>query len=348
VSVRVGHPPRVVAFYALVAALLAGAALASLAVGAATLPLDAVIGGLLGTDGSTEGFIVRSLRLPRTVLGLGVGASLAVAGALLQGLFRNPLADPGLLGVTGGAGAAVAVTLVGVGALGLSAEGLLGVAALGMVPVAAFVGGLGATALVFAIGRVRGRTSVATMLLAGIAVNALAGTITGFAVFFADDARLRDLTFWAMGGLGGASWSVVAVTAPLMLVAVVVAFALARPLDVLQLGEAEALHLGVPVERVKRAAVALTALLAGLAVAAAGGVGFIGLVVPHVVRLAIGPRHAALIPAPALLGGALTVAADLVSRTAAAPAELPLGLLTALLGAPFFLGLLVARRRGEA
>lgn len=339
--------PRDVAVFATLAALLAIATVASLALGAATLPLDAVLGALLDSAGNTESFIVRSLRLPRAVLGLGVGASLAVSGALLQGLFRNPLADPGLLGVTGGAGAAVALTLVGLGAIAAIAGPIPSGLSWGLIPIVAFLGGLVAVAVVFVIGSYRGRTSVAAMLLAGIAVNALAGTVTGFAIFLADDARLRDLTFWSLGGLGGASWPLVQLTVPLMLVALIGSMLLARPLDLLLLGEREARHLGVRVEGVKRLIVGLAALLVGLSVAAAGGVGFIGLVVPHLARMVLGPSHARVLPASALLGGALVVGADLVSRTVVAPAELPLGLVTALLGAPFFLGILVAWRRRE-
>jgi len=340
--------PRDVAVFVGLAALIVVASLASLAIGAAIVPIEAVVAALLDGAETTEAFIVRSLRLPRALLGLVVGASLAVAGALLQGLFRNPLADPGLLGVTGGAGAAVALTFVGLGALlgGLGPiEGLL---AFGVIPTVAFLGGLAAVTIVFLVGSSGGRTSVAAMLLAGIAVNALAGTLTGFAIFLADDARLRDLTFWSLGGLGGASWDLLTVTAPLAIPVLVGSLFLARPLDLLLLGEREARHLGVPVEWVKRLTVLCAALLVGFSVAAAGGVGFVGLVVPHLVRIVLGPGHARVLPASALLGGALLVGADLISRTIVAPAELPLGLVTALLGAPFFLGLLIVWRRREA
>lgn len=344
-AVMPATPLREGAFFALLAMSLVLATAASLAMGASNLPLDTVLTALFGSSESTEAFIVRSLRLPRTALGLTVGASLAVAGALLQGLFRNPLADPGLLGVTGGAGAAVALTLVGsaaiFGAMPL-ADTTLGWA---LIPGVAFLGGLVSVTVVFAIGRTEGQTSVGAMLLAGIAINALAGTLTGFAVFLADDARLRDLTFWSLGGLGASSWTLVTVIVPVAIPALIAALLLARPLDLMLLGEREAEHLGVPVERIKKLAIGLSALLVGLTVAAAGGVGFVGLVVPHLARLALGPSHRRVLPASALLGGILVVGADLASRTLVAPAELPLGLLTALLGAPFFLGLLLNARR---
>lgn len=289
--------------------------------------------------------VLWDIRLPRVVLGALVGATLAVAGATLQGLFRNPLADPALIGVSSGAAlAAVAVIVLGATVLqGLNE--LLGVFTL---PLAAFGGGLLTTLLVYRLANVGGRTSVATMLLAGIAINALVGACTGMLTYIADDQQLRSLTFWSMGSLGGANWSQVAAVAPIMILALVVLTLQARALDALLLGEAEAGHLGFDAERIKRQCVVWVALAVGMAVAMSGIIGFLGLVVPHLLRLALGPNHRYVLPGSLLLGATLLITADLAARVSVAPAELPIGMLTAVLGGPFFLWLLWrSRRKGE-
>jgi iron complex transport system permease protein len=265
------------------------------------------------------------IRLPRVVLGALVGAGLAAAGAALQGVFRNPLADPGLVGVASGAslGAVAAIVL---GFTGFVPGGL---------QVAAFAGGVAAAALVYALARYEGRTETVTLLLTGVAVTAITGAAIGILLARADDAELRDVVFWSLGSLGAATWPLVAATAPFVLVGVLLACAKARELDLLALGEREAANLGVYTERTRG-----LALATGAAVAAAGVVGFVGLVVPHLVRLAAGPRHAIVVPASALGGAALVVLADVAARTVAAPVELPLGVITALVGGPFFLWLL--------
>ena len=277
-------------------------------------------------------------RLPRVLLGALVGAGLAVAGAALQGLFRNPLADPGLMGITSGAALAAALSVV----LGLHALGTYSL------PAAAFAGSLISTALVSLLAQDRGRVNVTTMLLAGIAINALCGAGTGLMTFLATDEQLRTITFWNLGSLGGATWPTVLSALPLILLG---AFGLpltARALNALTLGEHGAAHLGVPVTRVKWLIITLVALSVGAGVAVAGSIGFIGLVVPHLLRLLTGPNHATLLPASALLGATLLILADLLARTVAAPAEVPIGILTALLGAPFFLYLLRQTRRAES
>ncbi|HEV7439509.1 MAG TPA: iron ABC transporter permease, partial [Methylobacterium sp.] len=281
----------------------------------------------------------------RTLLGLLVGAGLAVSGALMQGLFRNPLADPALVGVSAGAGLAAAVIIVLDDRL-LQGFGLPGPLPYAVLPAAAFLGGLAATLGLYLVATRAGRTSVATMLLAGLALGALSGAMTGLVVYASDDRQLRDLTFWSLGSLGGASWAKVATTAPAILPVLVAVPFLGRGLNALVLGEAEAFHLGVPVERLKRTAILLVAVAVGASVAAAGVIGFIGLVVPHMLRLLIGPEHRRLLPASALLGGALLVLADVAARLVVAPAELPIGIVTALVGAPVFLWLLLARTRG--
>ncbi len=289
----------------------------------------------------TERIVVVDIRLPRLLLGALVGAALAVAGAMLQGLFRNPLADPGLVGVSAGAAlGAVLVIVVGGSLLAPLAAAL----AVGALPIAAFCGGFATTLVLYAIATRRGRTSVATMLLAGIALGAFAGAVTSFLVYRADDAQLRELTFWTMGSLSGATWLKLALAAPPILAILALSPLIARGLDALVLGEAEARHLGVDVERLKSLIVFAVAVMVGVSVAFTGVIGFVGIVVPHLLRLAIGPEHRTLLPAAALLGASLLVGADIVCRIVVAPAELPIGIVTALIGAPFFVSILLRRR----
>ena len=321
----------------------------SLALGPVSLPLGDTLRAalrLLGlpfaADASVQQaeLILSQIRMPRTLLGLAVGMVLALCGVAMQGLFRNPLADPGLVGVSSGAALGAAVAIVGGAAFG----GLPEAFAPYLLSACAFVGGLLVTALVYRLGRRDGQTNVATMLLAGIALTALAGAAIGLFTYLADDATLRTLTFWNLGSLNGASY---ARLWPLLLATLAVALWLprrARALNALLLGESEARHLGFDVERLKRELVFCTALGVGAAVAAAGLIGFIGLVVPHLMRLLVGPDHRLLLPASALAGASLLLLADLVARLALAPAELPIGIVTALIGAPFFLYLLVRGR----
>jgi iron complex transport system permease protein len=287
--------------------------------------------------------VLVAIRLPRVLLGVLVGAALATAGAALQGLFRNPLADPGLVGVTNGAAlAAAAMIVVGHGGLPGPAWQALRPFAL---PLAAFAGGLLTTLVVYRIARFGPHTVVATMLLAGVALNALAAAGTGFLTFVASDEQLRSITFWYLGSLGGTTWQALVVAGPLLALALAVILRTARPLNALLLGEDEAGHVGVEVDRVKRILVVATALAVGAAVSVAGAIGFVGLVTPHLLRLSIGPDHRTLLPAAAALGATLLLGADLVARTVVAPAELPIGIVTAGLGAPFFLWLLLRDRR---
>lgn len=320
----------------------------SLALGPVSLPLfDTLRAGLrlIGVPISGAGLeqaemILGQIRLPRTLLGLAVGGVLALSGVAMQGLFRNPLADPGLVGGASGAALGAAVAIVGGSWLGGIAEWF----APYLLSLCAFIGGLGVTAMVYRLGRRDGQTNVATMLLAGIAMTALGGSAVGLFTYLADDATLRTLTFWNLGSLNGASYERLW---PLLLVAVAVALWLprrAQALNALLLGESEARHLGVEVEALKRELVFCTALGVGAAVAAAGLIGFIGLVVPHLVRLLAGPDHRVLLPASLLAGGTLLLFADLIARLALAPAELPIGIVTAFIGAPFFLFLLVKGR----
>lgn len=286
---------------------------------------------------SQERLVFLNIRLPRLVLGIAAGMGLGVAGALMQGLFRNPLADPGLVGISSGAALAAGATIV----LGASMFPDLP-RALGSwtLVLAAFAGGLLVTFGVYMLAQGPGGTNVGLMLLAGVAVNALAGAGLGFLNFLATDEQLRNIQFWLLGSLGGARWSAVVLVSVLVVGAVAIGWSRAGALNAIALGEAQASLLGVPVERVKRQAVLATALAVGAVTATTGMIGFIGLIAPHWVRLVAGPDHRIVIPASGLLGGALVLAADSVARTMLAPAELPLGVLTAVIGVPMFLGLL--------
>lgn len=337
----------VVPAFTVLGALLVVAALLGLGLGAATVAPGELVSILsLGEAAqSLRGKVIWDLRLPRVVLGLLVGSALSVAGALMQGLFRNPLAEPGLVGVSSGAavGAAMAIVLV---------DHIPGFAAVSgaawLLPLSAFVGALGVTLAIRQLASGGGHTAVGTLLLAGIAVNSLAGAVLGLATFVSDDSQLRSLTFWTLGSLGGATWPIVAWVLGPTLFLLVLAPRLAGGLNALALGEEAAGHLGFRVERLKAAVILLTALAVGAAVAFTGLIGFVGLVIPHLIRLSIGPDHRLLIPGSALLGGALLVVADTLARLLVAPAELPLGILTALIGAPFFLAMLFQQRRRMA
>ena len=348
VAGRLGLSPGMA--HALLLGLLGASFL--LGVGMGTLPLSpgqvlAILLRPLGLDlpwafEERQAAVLLAIRLPRVVLAGLVGAGLSVAGAALQGLFRNPLAEPGLIGVSSGAALGAAAMLVAGGGLLANAPAPLAVV---LLPAAAFAGGLSVTVVVYRISTRGGSTNVATMLLAGVAFNALAGAGTGLFTYLADNDRLRDIVFWMLGSLGGATWAAVVPAIFFILVPVGLALRLGSRLNALSLGEAEAYHLGVSVERVKRTIFVLTAIAVGTAVALSGIIGFVGLVVPHMIRLAAGPDHRRLLPSAALLGASLLILADLLARTVLSPAELPIGILTALAGAPFFLWLLVRERR---
>ncbi|BAW02858.1 hemin ABC transporter, permease protein [Thermus thermophilus] len=316
--------------------LLALALLLGAALGAYPIPPAAIPGILLRGEG-VEYQVLTALRLPRVLGAALVGGLLALAGAVLQGLFRNPLVDPGLIGVSSGAalGAALFIVLVpGAGPLEVYA-----------LPLFAFLGGLLATSLLWRLAQSPLGTQVTILLLSGIALNALVGAGIGLLTFLATEEELRSLTFWTLGGFSALTWRLLLAGLPLSLLALLLLFPLARPLNALALGEREAFHLGVGLEGLKRRAVAGAALGVGVAVALAGGVGFLGLVAPHLFRLLAGPDHRWLLPGSFLLGASLAVLADLLSRTLVAPAELPVGVVTALLGGPFFLYLVLRHKR---
>lgn len=333
----------------LLLALLGLALPVSLAIALATGPvalapralLAALIDGIGGAAAGRDALIVFDIRLPRVLLGACVGMVLASCGVVLQGLFRNPLADPSLIGVSSGASVGASLVIV------LAAEwlGLSRIGGLGIVAFGAFIGGLGATLLVYRIATSAFGTSVSTMLLAGIAISAIAGALNSLLGYFADNDMLRQMSLWQMGALGGADWPRTALAGGVALTLALLLPRDTRALNALLLGESEARHLGIDVQAVKRRLVVLTALGVGSAVAMAGAVAFVGLLVPHLVRLLIGPDHRGLLPASALGGAILLVLADAAARVVVAPAELPTGILTALLGAPVFVALLLQQRR---
>ncbi|MDW2643459.1 iron ABC transporter permease [Citrobacter sp. HN-141] len=278
-----------------------------------------------------------TIRLPRVLLALVIGGSLALAGCVMQGLFRNPLADPGLLGISSGAACAVALWVV----LPISLPALLMLYAPMM---AAFLGALAATVVIFILSQQRDG-SLSRLLLVGIAINALCGAAVGVLSWISNDAQLRQLSLWGMGSLGSAQWSTLLAVTSLMLPTVLVIWRLAAALNLLQLGEEEAHYLGVDVRTIQRILLLCSALLVAAAVSVSGVIGFIGLVVPHLMRMWLGSDHRAVIPGSVLAGAFLLLIADTLARTAVAPAEMPVGLLTSILGAPWFLWL-IFRQRG--
>jgi len=293
---------------------------------------------LRGEASSQAAIIVGHIRLPRTVLAACCGAILALCGAVTQGLFRNPLADPSLIGVTGGASLGAALIMVLAAPAGIALM-------LGLVSTGAFIGGAVAVVLVYRLATDSTGTSVATMLLAGIGITALAGAAVSLLEFYADNQLLRRISLWKMGSFDNALLPelVLAIAVTALLGAALPRYADA--LNALLLGESEAAHLGIDVARLKRHLVAWVALGVGVSVALAGTIAFVGLVVPHMMRLLTGPDHRYLIPASALAGALLLMCADTAARLLAPPAEVPVGILTALLGVPFFISLLRQRRQ---
>ncbi|QWQ43935.1 iron ABC transporter permease [Streptomyces sp. YPW6] len=324
-------------------ALLAGCLL-SAATGAYGIPLGDALSSVqhrIGLGGQALDRVGESVlwnvRLPRVALAVLVGASLGCAGALMQGVFGNPLAEPGVIGISAGA------------AVGAVASIALGLTFLGnwTITVCAFLAGLATVLVVYALSRSGGRTEVVTLILTGIAVNAFAGALIGLFIFFADNAQITQITFWQLGSLSQATWPKVLAVLPCALAGLLIAPFHSRRLDLLALGERPARHLGVDVERLRIVLVLVVALLTAAAVAVAGIISFVGLLVPHLLRMANGPGHRFLVPGSALGGALVLVAGDLAARTVAAPAELPLGVLTALFGSPFFFWLLRRTRRKQ-
>lgn len=328
------------------AAVLALAVVMALAIGAVPVSLDQLglwtlrwwPGNAIELPRHVE-IVLSDIRMPRLLMGMLIGASLAMAGASIQGLFRNPLADPGLIGVSSGAAlAALAVIVLGNTLLAgwMTTFGFLAL------PLAAFGGALGVTWIIYWIAkRTPGGGQITTLILAGVAITAFAGAVSGILTFLANDAALRSFTFWSMGSLASVTWRDLAVASPWILVSLVAFPLLAPALNVLLMGESVCEHLGIDPHRIRRLVFVFTALAVGAGVSVAGMIGFVGLVVPHLVRLSIGPDHRALIPLSGVVGAALLVWADILARIVVAPAELPIGIITSLIGGPFFLYLLL-------
>ncbi len=314
---------------------LGGIFMLALTAGAIPIPVISLVGNEL-TD--IQRMVLSEIRLPRVLLACLVGAALGISGAAMQGVFRNPLADPSLIGIAGGASLAVALMIVIVGPL----PGLLGMYGLGL---AAFGGGLVTSLLILHLARLGGNFSVMHMLLAGIAFNALTMSGTGFLMFLSDDQEMRALTFWTMGSLGGALWPSVFFLATLVAPALFLLLRSASDLNVFMLGEENACYAGVNTQRLKRNVIIMSALSVGAAVAVSGLIGFIGLVVPHLVRLTISSDHRYLFPLSALMGAGLLLLADTIARIIVLPSEMPVGILTSLIGGPFFLWLLLKQLR---
>lgn len=311
--------------------------LIAMSIGAVSIPVMAIV---QGTMTEQQAAVLTSIRIPRVLLAAMVGAALAVSGAALQGLFRNPLADPGLIGIASGAAFAVAIVIVIAGPF----EGIWSLYALSF---AAFTGGLLTCWLIFHFARMTGTFSVTYMLLAGIAISAIAGAGTGFLMYLSDDQQLRSLTFWTMGSLGGALWPAVIMASSVVLPCAWVLTRKAQELNIFLLGENEARYLGVNNEQLKITIIICTALSVGAAVAVSGIIGFLGLIVPHLVRLLVGADHRVLIPVSAIFGAALLVVADTFARMVVIPSEMPVGIITSLIGGPFFLWLLMKLYSGR-
>ncbi|NOZ06683.1 MAG: iron ABC transporter permease [Chloroflexi bacterium] len=322
------------------AVLLAIVLVLSLGVGAVAIPPERVLAALADRQGlsapRTDVIIVWDLRMARTLLAGCVGAGLAAAGAAFQGLFRNPLADPFVVGASGGAalGATLAITA------GLTFTGV----GFGPVPLAAFVGSLLAVAVVYAVAEVGGEVPVVALLLAGAALSTILSALVSL-IMLLNDRDLLEVFTWLMGGFSGRSWPHLWASAPYLLVGLVAIWLLSRPLDALAFGEETAQSLGLPLTRARSLIVAAASLTTAAAVAAGGIIGFVGLIAPHAARLLFGSAHRRLIPASALLGALLLLLADDLSRTLLAPVEVPVGIVTALLGGPFFLYLLKTRQK---
>ncbi len=330
--------------FALLTGLLLLSAVLNLMLGAVPVPLSQLVASLVPgvTADPAAALVIGEIRLPRALAAMAVGAALAVSGAVLQALFRNPLADPGLLGVSTGAALGAALWFVG----GAGVAAAAAPAALPfLLPLASFLGALAAIGMVLALGQRAGPNATILMLLLGIGVNALGGAMIGVATYLSSDTELRALSIWLLGTLAQVEWPVLAVALAIVTAALAVLLGAARRLDLLALGEDSARHLGVDVARLRLLVAVMTALAVGAAVSLSGIIGFLGLVVPHLIRITLGPGHGALLPLAALGGAAFLSLADLVARMIALPAEIPVGIVMACVGAPLFIWVLLSAWR---
>lgn len=335
--------------YVVLIVLLVAAMLLSVGIGGvkiAPVQTIAIIGKTIGIPhnvsfSDTQEAVLLSIRLPRVILGMLAGASLAVAGAAMQGLFRNPLADPGLIGISSGASMTAVIALVA------GAGIFAGKAGFYLLSGVTFFGALITAIIVYRLSLLNGRVIISTMLLAGIAINALTSAVTGVFTYSANDAQLRSVTFWMLGSLGGASWTNVTGLLPFTLLPILILPRMGKALNAFSLGEETAVHLGVRTEQTKQLIILLSTLCVGATVSVTGVISFVGLVIPHIIRMIAGPNHRYTLGLSALAGAALLTFADLISRTLLAPAEVPIGIITSLVGAPFFMYILIKEKKQE-
>lgn len=304
-----------------------------------------VVTSLLTNDGTlsdSDRFVMLDLRLARIVMAVLIGSALSVSGTCMQGMFKNPLATPDLIGITSGASLFAALTIVlGSSILPFIPE-IFHYSALSLM---AFVGALLTMLLVYRISTSNGKTNVIIMLLSGVAITALGFSVTGFLIYISKEEQLRDLTFWNLGSLGAATWSKNIILAVVITISYFLLINKGKALNAMMLGERDAQHLGIPVEKIKKRIVVLTALMVGASVAFAGTISFVGLIVPYILRLIFKSNYHIILPMSAIFGGILLLTADTISRTIAAPAEIPIGILTAFMGAPIFIAILVRSRK---
>ena len=291
---------------------------------------------------SVQEVVLLDIRLPRLIFTILIGVALGVSGAALQGLFRNPLVEPGIIGVSSGAALGAFIVILG---LSTFLDNVPDLYKIWLLPPFAFLGGVIATHFTLKLGNYQGKVRVTILILAGVAISALASALIGLGIFYADDQQLRTFTFWTLGDLSAGTWLKISVITPPILAAVLGLIRQSSSLNAIALGEAEAYHSGVNVEKVKKTIVFLSALCVGVAVSFAGVIGFVGLVIPHIIRMALSSDHHIVIPASAIGGAILLILADIFARTVVSPSELPIGVVTAALGTPFFIYLLVIAKR---
>lgn len=322
--------------------------LLSLLIGVYQFESESFIGmvknGIIGEDtgDNSDWYVFSQIRLPRVVMAMLMGSALAVSGAAMQGMFKNPLATPSLIGVTSGASLFAAIAIVlGNYMLQLLPDFLHEL----LISLMAFIGAILTMTFVYRMSTTQRKTNVVVMLLAGVAISAMAGAITGFLIYLTDEEELRNLTFWTLGSLGGATW------VKNLILALVIGFSYlflinkGKALNAMMLGEQDAAHLGIPVEKVKKQIVVLTALMVGTCVAFAGAIGFVGLIIPYILRLIFGSNYYMILPLSAVAGSILLLSADTFSRTIVAPSEMPIGVITAFLGAPVFIAILIRYKK---
>ncbi len=323
--------------------------LISLGIGTVSISISEIITaiwhkfGLMSSSLSeTQEVVLFDIRLPRLVQTVLIGSALGISGAALQGLFRNPLVEPGLIGISGGASLGAVIVIIFGYQFTPEIPLIFGNF---LLPTAAFIGALMATFIVYFLAKSLGNTNITILILAGVAIMTLCQALIGLSIFYADDNQIRTYNFWTLGDLGGATWQKLSIVAPLIILPLIGILKYTRHLNAIAIGENEAFHMGINVERVKYLIITLSALAVGAAVSLAGMIGFIGLVIPHLIRLIFGPDHRIVLTGSILGGAILLIVADIFARTVVAPAELPIGIVTAMIGSPFFIYLLITAKK---